>query len=138
MREKLTNIGRQLWSYANSNVGSAVIGVTTGYVLSRGAVEEELATAKYKLENSREESRELKKSLEKGRDDIRELQKALQIADSKAFDLLQSKVEISDSLNDCLRQKGMLKLAYDNSSCFFRYSYKEENKNDKINPKIRK
>ena len=112
MREKLFNIGKNVWSYANSNVGSALVGASAAYVLTKGSTEEELATSKFKLDKAREE--------------ISELEKYLKESDSKALSLLQSKTEISSDLQNCLRQKAMLRNAYDNSSCFFRHVYTEE------------
>jgi hypothetical protein len=119
MRENLFNIGKTVWNYANSSVGSAVIGASAAYVLTRGSTEEDLATSKFKLD--------------KARGEISELEKYLKESDSKALSLLQSKTEISSDLQNCLRQKAMLRNAYDNSSCFFRHVYTEESKCNELN-----
>ena len=54
MKEHLFDFGNSLWRYANSNVGSVLVGATVSYILTKGSREEELADVKFKLDKSEE------------------------------------------------------------------------------------
>jgi len=124
MKDKLAKVLRSSWEYANSNVGAAIIGATSAYILTKGSTEEELAIAKGKLDRSREENRELEKLLKE--------------SDHLVKILLNSKMDMSSNLQNCLRKKNGLEYAYQNSSFFFKQKCTEESLNDNIAPNSKK
>lgn len=117
MFSKLHNLGRSVWRYADSNVGSVLIGATISYVLTKGSTEEELNMTKQKLDKTEEQLITLEEKLKK--------------SDEKMFNLLNSKLDISLKLQNCERKKAFIKYRYNNSFCLFGNNYSDEPKNEK-------
>ena len=106
MKEKLFNFGKSLWVYANSNVGSVLVGATVSYVLTKGSREEELIDAKYKLDKTEEK--------------LSKIEDKLQESESNISRLMQSGIDTRFELQSCLRNQDNLKNIYSSSFCLFR------------------
>lgn len=50
MRDGLINLGKIIWQYADSHLGSALIAGTTTYMITRGSSEQELTDTKIELD----------------------------------------------------------------------------------------
>lgn len=117
MREKAFNAGKALWQYANTNVGSVLIGGTFGYLLTKGSREEELNEAKRKIEENNQK--------------IAEQQVRLSESDAENKKLLTSKTELGFRMVSCERQRDHWKYAHQNSVCLFRHYYSDESESKK-------
>ena len=107
MKEHLFDFGNSLWRYANSNVGSVLVGATVSYILTKGSREEELADVKFKLDKSEEK--------------ISILQHRLYECQSNSSHLMQASIDARFQLQDCLRGQDNLKRIYYDSYCLFRH-----------------
>lgn len=130
MKENAQKLGRIVWDYANTNLGSTVIAAAASsvvtWILTKGSAEEELAFVKNKLDKSREEALAL--------------DKAMQQSNSKMNDLLMSQHTAANKLLHCTVQKELCWSAYHNSSfCFYKPALYTGNRTDvSISPELGK
>lgn len=125
MKQVIQKILTPFWHYANTNVGSVLIGAGVAYLFTKGSREEEIRQMKQLIESK---DRKLNKQDLLLQESTTLLQKSAQ----NNFDLLNDKVAMQADLECSQRQKTLLRYAFDNSTCFFRHIYSEDN----VNPAI--
>lgn len=121
MKERLFSFGKALWGYANTNVGSIVVGAAVSHILTKGSREEELLDTKYKLDKTEE-----KLSIVENR---------LQESEITVSRLTQSGINTKFDLQNCLREKDNINHLYNNSFCLFK-RYDQNTQKDKVSSHI--
>jgi len=120
MKEKLFKFSGSLWAYANSNLGSVLIGATAAYMYTKGSREAELKEMRYQLTETRKDNHVLRRELQQQQTRVEELTIAW-LHTQAQHNTDQGK------LLRCENQYKFLKYAQDNTSfCLFRPRYVED------------
>jgi hypothetical protein len=110
MMRKILNISERAWEIANSNVGSAIIGATAGYVLTKSYREQEILELKNTVEELKKDQEIASKTIHTSSDINKRIH----------FQL----TERNHELQNCRMQRNAIMHDYASSICIWKKNSK--------------